>query len=76
MATISLPELRQIIEVALDRDPGDISLESRLYEQLGFDSIGMVALVVEIQRRFGVRIPELEVPNLRTVQDIIVAIEA
>ena len=43
---------------------------SLLRDDLGFDSLGMVALVVELQRTYRVRIPEQDVPAWITVADV------
>lgn len=65
----SLNELRQIVEIALDSPGTDLTnfgAESNLYTEIGLDSIAAVAMVIEIERRFGVRIPDDEVPQLQT----------
>jgi acyl carrier protein len=63
---ITLDGLRAVIAVAMDRDVPPLKPELDIYQDLGMDSIGAVAMVVEIQRRYNVRIPEEEVPHLST----------
>jgi hypothetical protein len=48
MKNLSIDEIREIVEVALDRP-----LES-------------FSMVVEVQKRYNVRIPEERMPNVRT----------
>jgi acyl carrier protein len=62
----SLGELREIVEIAIDSDIAIWELDTNLYSELGMDSIGAVAMVVEIQRRFGIRIPDEEISKLQT----------
>lgn len=50
----------------MDQEVAQLDDTIDFYEELGMDSIGAVAMVVEIQRRCRVRIPEEEVPRLRT----------
>lgn len=50
------------------RDDHDVMfhMDANMYTDLGMDSLQAVALVVEIEREFGVRIPEEDIPNLPT----------
>jgi acyl carrier protein len=63
---MDLNDLKQIIEIAMDQEVPVLDMNVDLYETLGMDSIGAVAMVVEIQRHFRVRIKDEDVPNLRT----------
>ncbi len=44
--------------------------DSRLLEDLGLDSLDLVAVVVQIQDQFGVEIDPDELPALLTVADL------
>ncbi|GGO86559.1 acyl carrier protein [Nocardioides phosphati] len=57
--------LAQIIEVPAT----DITPESRLVEDLGVDSLSLLELVIGIEERFGVVIPDSEVIGLVRVED-------
>ncbi|GIW87318.1 MAG: meromycolate extension acyl carrier protein [Isosphaeraceae bacterium] len=48
-----------------------IAAESRFVEDLGVDSLDLVALVLEVQERFGVTIDEDQIGSLRTVGDLL-----
>ena len=74
MRTPSLADIRELTEIALDSfddDIPDIGMDSDLYRDVGLDSMGGVALAIEIQRRFKVRIPEELAPELRTPRQLI-----
>lgn len=71
MALLDIQELKAIIEIALDHEIAELPVDIHLYEELGLDSIGAVAMIVEIQRRFHVRIDEKEIPVLTTPQLLI-----
>lgn len=66
MTRLTLDDLKEIIEIALDEPVDNLTLDSDFYEDLGMDSIGAVAMIVEIQRRTQVRIDEAVAPTLRT----------
>ncbi|GGG38978.1 phosphopantetheine-binding protein [Hymenobacter glacieicola] len=44
---------------------------SRLHEDVGLDSIDMVELVINLEHRFHIEIPDPELEDLRTVQDVL-----
>lgn len=74
MRVASLSDIREITEIALDSfddDIPDINMDSDLYKDIGLDSMGGVALAIEIQRRFKVRIPENLAAELRTPRQLI-----
>ena len=47
-----------------------IGAESRLVEDLGIDSLGLVDVMLEIQEAYGVSIDEDDVSQLRTMADL------
>jgi acyl carrier protein len=53
----------------------NITLEARLYEDLDLDSIDAVDLVVRLQEITGKRIPPDRFKSVRTVQDVVDAVE-
>jgi len=59
-----LEDIFDFVEIAMDEPVQNLQLDTHLYEELGMDSIGAVAMVVEIQRRYGVRLPEELIPTL------------
>ncbi len=66
--------LRGLIWTALDREADDLTLDTNLYAEAGLDSMGAVALVVEIEREYGVRLLEEEIPELQTPRQLLDAI--
>ena len=66
MTAISIGEIKEIVEIALDRELDEFSMEANFYEDYAMDSLGAVALVVEVQKRFDVRIPDESMPSART----------
>ena len=67
--------LQKIIEHALDRELETFSLNDRLFDELGMDSMGAALMMVEIEKATGIRISEIEVERLRTGKDIMALIE-
>lgn len=70
MTDISIGEIKEIVEIALDRELDEFSLDANFYEAYSMDSLGAVALVVEVQKRFDVRIPDERMPEVRTGEQL------
>ena len=52
-------------------DPKTINLKSELVRDLGMDSLGVVELLITIEREFNLVIPDETLDKMRTVEDII-----
>lgn len=55
-------------------DPNEITLESKLYQELDLDSIDAVDLVVQLQNQTGKKIKPEEFKSVRTVDDVVNAV--
>ena len=53
----------------------DVQLDKSFTDDLDVDSLSMVEVVVAAEERFGVKIPDDEVQNLKTVGDAVSYIE-
>jgi len=71
-----LDKIKQTLAEQLGIKENDIKLESRILEDLGADSLDVVELLMLLEDEFGVEIAEEDAINLKTVQDIINAIES
>jgi len=69
--------MKAILETSLDDElpVSKLMLSHHLYEDLGMDSMAAVVMVVEIQKRFGVRIADEDVPRLMSVEAVLEKIE-
>ena len=56
-------------------DPQDITPEARLYEDLELDSIDEVYMIVHLQKKTGKKINTETFKSVRTVQDVVDAVE-
>jgi acyl carrier protein len=75
MATDILSLVKNTIIDKVEVEENDIQLESRLVEDLGFDSLGLVELVLTFEEAFNVQISESETEKFRTVKDVVQYIE-
>ena len=65
-----LKEVFDAIVEQLDLDPKDVTLSSKLYHDLGADSLDFVELLMNAERKYGIRIPDEETSGITTVEDV------
>ena len=69
-------EISTIIEERLGVSAADITPEKSLINDLGADSLDSVELIMAIEQKFGISIPEEAAENIKTVGDIISYVQA
>lgn len=67
--------LADILEEVAGVDKADVADEKSFTDDLDVDSLSMVEVVVAAEEKFGVKIPDDEVQNLKTVGDAVSYIE-
>ncbi len=67
--------LAEILEEVAGVTPADATPEKSFTDDLDVDSLSMVEVVVAAEEKFGVKIPDDEVKNLKTVGDAVAYIE-
>jgi acyl carrier protein len=67
----ALRKVREIFAKNFGLNPEDVHLASKLYEELGLDSLDAVDLVLELQDLTGKKIKPEVFKGVRTVEDVI-----
>ena len=67
-------KVQEIIAEQLELDPAKITMESSLMEDLEADSLDVIELVMAFEEEFGVKMPDDELENIKTVGDIVNAL--
>ena len=67
--------LAEILEEVAGVAPADVDESKSFTDDLDVDSLSMVEVVVAAEERFGVKIPDDEVQNLKTVGDAVTFID-
>ncbi|MFB0711808.1 acyl carrier protein [Buttiauxella noackiae] len=68
-------EVTGLLVKLFELSPEQITPQSRLYEDLDLDSIDAVDMVVHLQKRTGKKIKPEDFKTVRTVQDVVEAVE-
>ncbi|MEZ2392211.1 acyl carrier protein [Arthrobacter sp. FW306-04-A] len=66
-----LAGLAEIVNEETGLATESVELDKSFTEDLDIDSISMMTIVVNAEEKFGVRIPDEEVKNLKTVGDAV-----
>ena len=74
-ATEIQADLAAIVEDIAGVSADDVQPDKSFVDDLDVDSLSMVEIVVAAEEKFGVRIPDDEVKNLKTVGDAVSFIE-
>ena len=68
--------VKEIIVENLSVDADKVTLDANIFDDLGADSLDAVELTLACEEKTGIRIPEEELDNIKTVRDIVEYLEA
>ena len=71
-----LAGMAEILNEVADVAPDDVTVDKSFTDDLDVDSLSMVEVAMAAEEKFGVKIPDNEVQNLKTVGDAVSFIEA
>ena len=63
--------LAEIIEEVTGIEPSEVTPEKSFVDELDIDSLSMVEIAVQVEDRFGVKVPDDVLANLKTVGDAV-----
>lgn len=69
-----LAAIQEIMEDMFEMDPAAITLEARLYEDLDFDSIDAVDMIVRLKQVTGKMVKPEDFKTARSIGDVVEAI--
>ena len=69
-------EVREILAEQLDVDKDSIEMNSKLAEDLGADSLDAIDIVMTIEDEYAIEVPDENIENMKTVEDIVSFIES
>ena len=68
--------LAAVFEKVFDLDPSDFSEKLVPEDVLRWDSLGHMSMVMELEEKFEIEIPEEDLESIKTVGDLVAHIEA
>lgn len=70
-----LDDVKEVVVEQLDCDPAIVKEDSKFIEDLGADSLDVVELVMALEEKFDIEIPDEDAEGILTVADAIKYIE-
>ncbi|MBB6171175.1 acyl carrier protein [Nocardiopsis mwathae] len=70
-----LAGIGEIVDEIAGVPAGDVTPDKSFVDDLDIDSLSMVEIAVAAQDKFGVEIPDDQLKDLKTVQDVITFIQ-
>lgn len=71
-----LDQIKKILVETMNIEEEKITLDAKLKDDLNLDSLDSVELIMSAEEEFGIEIPDEDVMNFKTVNDIVNYIEA
>ena len=68
-------DVKAVIVEQLSVNEAEVKLESRFVDDLGADSLDVVELVMALEEKFEIEIPDEEAEKIATVKDVVDYIE-
>jgi acyl carrier protein len=63
-------EIKKLVADIAEKTPEEITDDAKFSEDLGIDSMMALEIVATIEKKYKVVIPEGEIPNIRSLQNI------
>jgi len=63
-------EIKKLVAEIAEKTPEEITDDAKFSEDLGIDSMMALEIVASIEKKYKVIIPEGEIPNMRSLQNI------
>jgi acyl carrier protein len=68
-------DIKEVVVEQLNVNPEEVKEESKFVEDLGADSLDVVELVMALEEKFNIEIPDEEAEKIATVGDVVRYIE-
>lgn len=64
-------DIKEVVVEQLSVSPDEVKEDSKFVEDLGADSLDVVELVMALEEKFDIEIPDDEAEKIQTVKDVI-----
>ena len=70
-----LDKIREIMADQLDAYVDEMTMDTRIAEDLGADSLDVVEMLMSVEDEFGIEIPDDAIEDLKTIGNVVEYIE-
>ncbi len=71
-----LEDIKEVVVEQLSVSADEVKEDAKFVEDLGADSLDVVELVMALEEKFDIEIPDDEAEKIQTVQDVVTYIES
>ncbi len=71
-----MDDIKEVVVEQLSVNPDEVKPDAKFVEDLGADSLDVVELVMALEEKFDIEIPDDEAEKIQTVQDVVNYIES
>ncbi len=68
---MTFEKITAILAEQLDADKDTMTMDTKIADDLGADSLDLVDLLMSVEDEFGIEIPDEDVENISTIGDIV-----
>ena len=68
-------KIREILADQLDANVDEMTMDTRIAEDLGADSLDVVEMLMGVEDEFGIEIPDDAIEDLKTIGNVVEYIE-
>ncbi|MBQ8303802.1 MAG: acyl carrier protein [Clostridia bacterium] len=68
-------KIRAILADQLDANADEMTMDTRIAEDLGADSLDVVEMLMSVEDEFGIEIPDDAIEDLKTIGNVVEYIE-
>ena len=66
-----LKDIQTIIEDRIGLSPEEVKMESNFTDDLGFDELDLIEVIIDIENKHKILIPDSELAKVNTVSEIV-----
>ncbi len=71
-----LDDIKEVVVEQLSVSADEVKEDAKFVDDLGADSLDVVELVMALEEKFDIEIPDDEAEKIQTVQDVVAYIES
>lgn len=71
-----IDDIKEVVVEQLGVNADEVKVDSKFVEDLGADSLDVVELVMALEEKFDIEIPDEEAEKIQTVQNVIDYVES
>jgi acyl carrier protein len=64
-------DVKEVVVEQLNVNPDEVTLEANFVEDLGADSLDVVELVMALEEKFEIEIPDSDAEGIQSVKDVV-----